>query len=904
MSLLHGLRHRLQVLLRRSQYERELDEEFRFHLALEAAQREHAAHGALTPDDARYAALRRFGNVSFHKEEVRQMTGLGFADMAKQDIRFALRTFRRTLPFTAVAVLTLAIGIGANTAIFSAVDAMLLRPLPYREPERLMKVSLIVPPRGNNPAREDMVWSYPKFKTFREAQTVFESLSIWTDVQTTMRTAGEAERVWYEATDSHYLPTLGLQPAFGRNFSADEDRGPGGPRVAIVSHALWTRRFSSDSAVLGQSLDLDGTPHTIVGVAPEAFRGMSGRAEAWVPLQSWSAEDLGQAWSHSFVQVARLKPGVSPAEAKAAVVQLGAVVDRAWPHPEIKSEQWSAVARELDSTRVDPVIRRSLLILLGAVGMVLLIACANVANLFLVRAAGRRREIAVRLALGASRARLIRQLLTESILLAVAGGLASIVVAWWGVKLLSAFQPDAVMRAQQFTGLGAINFGAIQLDVTALGFAALLTIATALLFGLIPAIQATRPSLTNTLKDSGDQPLRRRLRLLSTRNTLVVSEIAIALVLLAGAGLMLRSLDNLFGVPSGVDAERVLTVRMTPPPGYARDSLPGYYDTMLERLGALPGVTGVSLSDCPPVGGACNGTVVWLHDRPKVGAGAEPEVGVHWMSHEWPSVMRIPLKRGRLFSKVDRLGAPKSVIINETAARTIWPGEDPIGRPLSVGQGGFWPDTAYVVGVIGDVRYEGLTTPQTADVYLPYAQSPRARLMLFVRTAGDPMAIISSIRRTMGEIAPQVPLYDIRTMEMRVADAMSYARFSTVLLGLFAAVALALATMGTYGVISFAVAQRTREIGIRVAIGATRSDVVRMIVGQGVVLVVAGAVVGIVAALAATRVLASLLYDVAPSDPVTFTAIVALLVTAVVAASWIPARRAASVQPTEALRES
>jgi predicted permease len=471
------------------------------------------------------------------------------------------------------------------------------------------------------------------------------------------------------------------------------------------------------------------------------------------------------------------------------------------------------------------------------------------------------------------------------------------------VKLLSAFQPDALVRAQQFTGLGAINFGSIQLDVTALAFAALLTVATALIFGLIPAIQATRPSLTNTLKDSGDQPLRRRLRLFSTRNTLVVSEIAIALVLLVGAGLMLRSLGNLFAVPSGVDAERLLTVRMTPPPGYARDSMPGYYDMMLERLGALPGVTGVSLSDCAPVGGACNGTVVWLHDRPKVASGSEPEVGVHWMSKEWPSVMGIPLKRGRLFGSADRIGAPKAVIVNETAAKKIWPGEDPIGRPLSVGQGGFWPDTAYVVGVIGDVRYEGLTTPQTADVYLPYAQSPRARLMLFVRTAGDPMAVIPAIRRTMAEIAPQVPLYDIRTMEMRLADAMSYARFSTLLLGLFAAVALALATMGTYGVISFAVAQRTREIGIRVAIGATRSDVVRLIVGQGVVLVAVGAVVGIAAALAATRVLGSLLFDVAPSDPLTFTAIVALLATAVIAASWIPARRAASVQPTEALRE-
>ena len=903
MSLLDGVRHRLRVLLRRADYERELEEEFHFHLDLDSAEQAHAAHGALTPRDARHAALRRFGNVSYHKEEVRQMTGLGFADMARQDIRFALRTFRRTVPFTVIAILTLAIGIGANTAIFSAVDAMLLRPLPYREPDRLMKVSLVVPPRGTNPARDDMVWSYPKFTTFRDEQQVFESVSLWTDFQGTLRMGDEAERLTYEFTDAKYLPTLGLAPVLGRNFAAEEDRAPGGPRVAILSHALWTRRFNGDSAVLGQNLLVDGDPFTIIGVTPEGFRGMSGQAEFWVPILSASPEDVNQAWSHSFVQVARLKPGVTPAEAKAAVVQLGGVVDRKWPHPEIATEKWGAVARELDTTRVDPVIRRSLLILLGAVGLVLLIACANVANLFLVRAAGRRREIAVRLALGASRARLVRQLLTESALLSLAGGLASVAIAWWGVKLLAAFQPAAVMRAQQFTGLGAVNFGAIQLDKTALGFAAALTIATALLFGLVPALQATRPSVTERLKDAGDIPTGSRLRAFSTRNALVVSEIAIALVLLVGAGLMLRSLSNLFDVRSGVNTERVLTVRMTQPPGFGRDSLPAYYDMMLERFAALPGVTGAALTDCIPVAGTCNGTVVWRHDRAPVARGSEPSVGVHWISNGWPTVMGVPLKAGRLFTSEDRLGGRKSVLVNETAARKIWPGEDPVGRPLSVGQGGFWPDTAWVVGVIGDVRYDGLIEEQTADVYLPYSQSPRARLTLFVRTAGEPTAIVPAIRRTMSELAPGVPLYDIMTMDARVADAMSYARFSTVLLGLFAAVALALATMGAYGVISYAVAQRTREIGIRVAIGATRADVLRLIVGQGAVLVAVGAIVGVVAALAATRVLGSLLYEVAPSDPITFAAIVAVLVVAVITASWIPARRAASVQPTEALRE-
>ena len=903
MSLLDGLRHRLQVLLHRDEYERELDEELRFHLELDAAQYAHAARGALTPRDAHDAARRHFGNISYHKEEVRQMTGLGFMDMLRQDVRFAMRTFRRTLPFTVVAVLTLAIGIGANTAIFSAVNAMLLRPLPFPEPDRLMKLSMVVPARGADPVRDDMVWSVPKFGTFREVQQSFASASLWTDYQATIRMAGDAERVYMEMTDSKYLPTLGIQPAFGRNFSAEEDAAPGGPRVAVLSEQLWARRFSGNPGVLGQTLDVDGQPHTIIGVAPAGFRGLSGRAEFWIPIMSRPAEEVNQAWSHSFYSVARLKPGVDVDQAKAEVSRLGAVVHRAWPHPEVTGEAWGAIARELDATRVDPVTKQSLLVLLGAVGLVLLIACANVANLFLVRAAGRRREIAVRLAVGASRGRLIRQLLTESVLLSLVGGLASILVAWWGVRLFAAFEPEGAVRAQQRGGIGAVNFSAIQLDPSALGYAALLTIATAVLFGLVPAFQATRPSVTGALKD-GTERTSRRLRAFSSRSVLVVSEIALALVLLAGAGLMLRSLGNLLAVNPGIDPRNMLTLRITPPNGYGRDSLPAFFDMALERLAAVPGITGAALSDCPPVGGACNGTVVKLHDKPPAAAGSEPPVGVHWISPNWPTVMGTPLVRGRLFTKADRIGTQKVVIVNETAARVLWPGENPIGRPISVGQGGFWNDTARVVGVIGDVRYDDLTSANPPAVYLSYNQSPYGRLTLFLRTAADPNLSIAPVRRAMAEIAPGTPLFQIRTMEDRLGDAMSYERFSTTLLTLFAAVALALAAMGTYGVISFGVAQRTREIGIRVALGATRGNVMRLIVGHGVKLVAIGAVIGLAGAAMTTRVLRSLLHGVAPSDPLVFAGMVALLTGAVIAASWIPARRAARVHPTEALREN
>jgi len=901
MSWIDVARYRLRVLLRPGAHARELDEEIDFHLSLDTMQREHRARGALSSADARWAARRRFGNLTSTREEARQMAGLGFFDTAEQDVRFALRSFRRAPGFTAVAILTLAVGIGANTAIFSAVDAMLLRPLPFKEPDRLMTVNLTVPPRGDTPARDDAPWSYPKAVVFRRAQTVFEDVALWMGFQATVRVGTDAERANFEFVDAHYLPTLGIRPAIGRNFGADEDRTPDGPKVAILSDAFWQRRFNADPAVLGRTLDVDGKAYTVVGVLPAGFRGLSGRAELLIPMMAQPAEQLSQPWSHSYEMLARLEPGVAPELAKSVVRQLGGVVADAYPDPEIRNERWGAIGRELDRTRVDPVVRRSLLVLSGAVGLVLLIACANVANLFLVRAAGRRREIAVRLAVGAGRRRLVRQLLTESVVLSCLGGVASIAVAWWGVKMLAALDPSKSLRVQQLGGLGAVSFESIRLDPTAFAFAAALTILTGLVFGLVPALQSTRPSLVGALKSDGERSRSSSVRGLTSRNVLAIIEIALAVVLLAGSGLMLRSLGKLLGIRPGFDAERVLTMRFTVN-DVGRDSLPGFYDQLIERLEAIPGVTGAGLADCPPLAGGCNGTVLVQRDRPAPAPGTEPEVGVHWATPNWFSTLRVPLQRGRMFARADRLGARKVVIVSESAARSYWPGQDPIGRPVSVGQGGFWNDTAYVIGVVGDVRFGTLDSLPKPDVYLSYHQSPRGRMMMFVRTAGDPLSVVAAARREIAVLAPGVPLYDVRTMRARVADAMSYARFSAVLLAAFGAVALALAALGTYGVVSFGVSQRTREIGIRVALGATRGDVLRLVVGQGIGLAVAGGAIGLAGALAATRVLRSLLYGVAPSDPLTLVAIVALLVAAVVVASWIPARRAAGVHPAHVLR--
>jgi putative ABC transport system permease protein len=902
MSLLDGLRHQLRALTGARSYARELDEEMHFHLSLDAMQREHAAHGALSAADARFAARRRFGNLTSLTEETRSMAGFSFLDAAIQDARFALRTFRRAPAFTAVAVLTLAIGIGANTAIFSAVNALLLRPLPFVRPERLMKVGLTVPARNGNPPRNDMVWSYPKFTAFRDAQHLFSDIALYADDQNSIAIDGEVERVRTEFADARYLTTLGVRPTLGRNFLPEEELHPDGPRVVMLSDALWQRRYNADPQVLGKVIQVDGKPFTVVGVLPRGFRGLSGRAELWVSLMSSPADQLDQAWSHSFTLIARLASGVTVAQAKSDVPRLGTNVDRAYPHPEIHDEHWGAMTQELDATRVDPVVRRSLLVLLAAVGLVLLIACANVANLFLVRASGRRREIAVRLAVGAGRSRLVRQLLTESVILSLFGGAAGIAVAWWGVRLLAALDPGKALRVQNLSATGAVNFSDIHLDGAALAFAACVAIVTGIVFGLIPALQSTHSSLTSALKeDAGGGDGSRRI--VTSRNVLATVEIALAVVLLAGSGLMLRSLDRLLRVKPGFDPDNTLTMRFNTPKEYGRDSLPGFYDEVLERTAALAGATGSSLIDCPPLNGRCSGTVIVFRDQPAPTPGTEPEVGLHWVTPSWMSMMKVPLIRGRYFTRDDRAGVRKVVLVNEIAARKFWPGQDPIGRPVSVGQGGFWEDTAYVVGVVGDVRFASLDSAATPDVYLSYFQSPRGRMMLMLRSAGNASALGAPARTLVHEMLPSSPVYEMRTMRERVADAMRYARFSTVILALFGVVALALATMGTYGVISFGVAQRTREIGIRVALGAQRGELLRMIVRQGLLLSLVGGAIGLGVALAATRVLRSLLFEVLPSDPLTFVAILAVLALAVLAASWLPARRAATIHPSEALRE-
>lgn len=899
MSFLDGWWHRVRVFFSRNRYQRELDEQARFHLSLEAMQQEHAGQGSVSPEAAAAGARRRFGNLMQVQEATREAAGLSWLDAIERDLVFAVRTLRRAPGFTAVAVLTLGLGIGANTALFSAVHTLLLRPLPFPEPDRLMMVNLVTPP-GPDPSFE-APWSYPKFAAARDAQQVFQNIAVYQDQSFTVQGPDGAERNYGELAGAAYFTILGVHPVLGRPFLAEEDRHPGGPRVALISDAFWQRRFNAVPSVLGLTITVDGDPYTIVGVLPPEFRGLSGHADFWLPVLSQPAEEIDQAWNHSYTVIGRLKPGISLARALAAAQELGIQVDRAYPNPTRPDLHWGAVAHPLDTSRVDPVVRRSVLILFAAVALLLLMASANVANLFLVRATGRRREIAVRLAMGAGRSRLIRQLLTESLVLAGLSGTVSLFIAWGGIRALRLLDPGRVLGASDHQA-ALVTTASLHLDLVAVGFAAALALTIGLLFGLVPAFQATNLSLTGALKDETGRSGFRSDRW-SARNVLVVIQTSIAVVLLAGSGLMLKSLHNLLSTDPGFDADHVLTLRFNVPPLTSRDSFSVVYDRVMERVRGLPGVTGVGLSDCVPLSGGCSGTVIIFRDHPPPAPGTEPSVGVHLVNPEWFSVARVPLLQGQLFSGAEERGSRKVMLVNAAAARRFWPNQSPLGRPVSIGFSPFWKDTAYVIGVVGDVRFRSIDSAATPDVYISYRQLTPGRQTVFVRTAGDPKALAAPARQAAREAAPGLPVYDVATLQERIARATLRTRFSATLLGLFAAVAVALATLGVYGVISFSVLQRTREIGIRSALGAARGNLLGLVVGQGARFFVVGAVVGVGVALGSNRVLSSLLYGVAPTDPSTLGFIVVLLGVAVLAASWIPARRAARIDPMAALRD-
>jgi predicted permease len=906
-----GIRRLFRLSLRsRARSHRDADEELSALLDARIADLE--ARG-LPSDVAREEALRRLGtSVDDARQRVRDSAErrehrLAIAERMHdlvQDVRYAARGLARTPGFTVVAIVTLAIGIGATTALFSAVNALILRPLPFRDPASLMSLSLTMPAQEAEPARDDMIWSYPKFAMFRDAQSSFESLALYTSAEFNL-TTDEAHRMRGEWVGARYLDLLGAAPRIGRDFDPSLDAHPGARREIVLTDVLWRRQFAGDPAVIGRVVAIDGQSHEIVGVARPGFRGLTGQAELFVPLMTRSQRELGGPQAHSFNLVGRRKDGVSEARAIADVTAIGVRMNETFPSFQASKSNdgasGGATARSLDDTRLSPLIRRSLLVLFGAVVLVLLIACVNIGNLLTARAAARRREVAVRLAIGAGRERLVRLFLAESLVLTLAGAVASIALAWWGIRALNGVDPAALAWQERMDTTAAVELSAISLDLTALLFMLAVAVLVGVAFGLVPALGATRASLTPALKATDGAADVGRPRAFTARRVLIVTEVALAIVLLAGAGLMLRSLTRLLGVDPGFDARQVLTMRLSVPRGVAwRDSLPSLYGPLLERLGGVPGVVAVGLSNCIPLEGICNFTRMEPQNDPTAARPERPGVGVRWATPSYFSAMGVQLRRGRLFTDADRDGSPKVVLVSETLAKLYWPNDDPIGKHVGVYQGGF-ASGAEIVGIVGDVR----TLPDSApkpDVYLPYAQSPQAEVVVFARVATDPLALSAALQRVVGEVSPGVPVHDVRTMESRMMTSMAQPRFTALLMALFAATALTLAVVGIWGVMSSFVGQRTREMGIRMALGADASRVMRSIVGEGLVLTSSGAVLGLVGAFLLTRVLRSLLYEISPSDPLTYVTIVVVLSAAAVLASWFPARRATRVDPLVALR--
>jgi putative ABC transport system permease protein len=887
-------------LFSRGAARRDVDDELD---ALIASRVEHLVARGMSPAAARDEALRRLGaslddarltlqSSAEHRE--RRMRFTEFLESVMQDVHYAARGLMRRPAFTAVAVLTLAIGVGATTAIFSAVNALLLRPLPYAHPDELMRLSLMVPARSGQPARDNVVWSYPKFAAFRDAQQAFSDLAVYSVTQVTLAGNGDdVERISGEYVGASYLRVLGLNTSRGRDFDRAIDAHPGAPKQVVISYALWLRRYNADPSVIGRTLDIDRDVWAIIGVGPRDFRGLSGDADVFMPVTTQSAEDLQQPQSHFLALVGRRARGVNETQAEAAVTALGARISDEF-QSRVDKLKWGAKAVPLNDTRLAPAIRRSLLVLFGAVGLVLLIACVNVANLLLGRASARRREIAVRVAIGAGRARLIRLLLTESLLLAAVGAVASVAVAWAGVRALGTINPATTLRLSRDSSLGAVAFSSISLDWSALAFTFAVSLVVGVLFGLAPALGAARESFTGALK--GDRVLGAG----AGRRTLVVAEVALALVLLAGSGLMIRSLANLLSVDSGFDGTGVLTFRLTlPPGGVARDSMPGFYSQLIDRVRAVPGVTDVALDNCAPTGGWCSRTGLERIGVPGPDIGHSPLIGADLVTPNWFSLMKVHVLRGRVYTDADRIGAPKVIVLNEAAVKMFFGAEDPIGKRVSIGMNGM--DSAEVIGVVANVRQQPDSAPG-ADSYVAYNQSPRPGMVVFVRTSRDPASIGPEVRRAVHDVAARIPVYDMLTMRERASASTAQTRFRAVILALFAITALSLAAVGIYGVMSLAVTARTREMGIRIALGAESGRVQRLVIGEGIGLVAVGAVIGLAGALAATRLLRTFLFDLTSSDPLTYAAIVVVLGTAAIAASWIPARRASRVDPVVALR--
>jgi putative ABC transport system permease protein len=830
-----------------------------------------------------------------------------------QDIRYTLRLLGRTPAFTAIAVATLALGIGANTAIFAVVNAVLLKPLPFADADRLMLVHMLVPERARPGVYNESVWSYPKYRTFTELQQVFDEIAFYSGRDLDLSGDGEPQRVRGEVVTERYPAVLGVAPLVGRPFTWDEVHNAGTPRAAMIGHGLWTRRFGADPAVVGRTIRINATQYTVTGVLPRGFRGLIGNADVWVPLAAFEPSQLTQTQSHSYTIVARRKHDVPEQTAASAVEVLGGQVDAAFPRKDIGMAGWKARANSMHASRVDADVRRAALVLLGAVGFVLLIACVNLTNLVAAKAMVRRREVAVRVAIGASRGRIVRQFVAEGVVLSMLGAAAGLFVAFALLGTAAAVMPEpdvffrtavapGTPRIAGAAGLTRIGASTIGLDATTILFTGGVALLTAMLVSLLPAAQASLLRPVEALRKGKAEG---GARWVDARAVLVTTQIALALILLAGAGLMIRSAERLRDTGIGIDPTGLFTVRIDlPGAAYDRERGQQFYAQLLERVNAMPGVRSAALGLCAPVSGGCSGTITWFPPaKEPFRDGRDPSVGIHWITPGLLDTLGVKLVRGRNITDQDRAGQPKVLLVNETAARRIWPNDDPIGKRMWAGQGSAGSgDPSEVVGVVSDVRYRAIETPPESDVYVPLAQSYQSRMRLFVRTGLDPSALAPAIAREVRALDANLPLSEIKTMDTRVADAMWRTRIAAWLLSAFAALALLLTAIGIFGVMAQSVAQRTAEIGIRMALGAQARDVLGLVLRRAAIVTAAGLVIGAGSALLLTRLLAALLYGVEPGDPATFVSVAALLGVIALVAGYIPARRATRVDAIAALR--
>jgi putative ABC transport system permease protein len=814
-----------------------------------------------------------------------------------QDLRYGARMLLKRPGFSLITVITLALGIGANTAIFSVVNALLLRPLPYRQPEQLVKVFSSQPDskKGMLPS----IWSYPRFEMLRGQNQSFAGVAGFNQSPYNLTGTDAPERLQVELVSAGYFPMLGVNAIVGSSFTAEDDAGT----AALLGYGLWQRRFGGDPQVVGKRIELDKQAFTIVGVLPPEFRGQSGTADVWMPMRAAARfvptilTDPKDLW---FQVIARLKDGVTLAQAQADMQQVSAQIEQKYPSPKVTlaGNAKVPVLAPLQAAKVDPALKTSFLLLLAAVGLVLLIACANLANLLLAKAVARQREFALRAALGASRLRLLRQLITESLLLALTGGALGVLVARWGVALLMNIRPSD--NTQFWTSYShTFNFFAVNLDWRVLGFNFALTLLTGLVFGLLPALQSSFVNVNDALKEGagGSAVGFQGPRKSSVRSLLVVGEIALALVLLGGAGLMINSLLRLQSVPLGFVPENLLTMTV-----YSRDAKPEFYERLLARVQALPGVDAASFSRNVPLLGRSSRTVIDIEGRADI---QEAGVGFHSVTPDYFKTLRIALHRGRLFTGQDRAGAPRVALINQAAAEKFFPGQNPIGkrlRPYVTPEYETTEEFVEIVGVVADVPYGRLEEEIGPDIYVSALQPTDPTQMLVVRSSVEPAALTAAVRQAVLALDRNVPVTAIQTMQERSAEVTSRTRFIAVLLGLFAGLALLLAGTGIYGVMAYSVSARTREVGIRMALGAQPADVIRLVLRQGMGWVAIGAGIGLPAALALTRLMKGMLFGVAANDPLTFSAITLLLLGVAGLACWLPARRATKVDPLTALR--